>query len=66
MIRIAVWSFVFGAIALIFVLGPFWPALVVAGFAVLILALAEIDEHMTGHRGYSGSFKRTDRMAKRP
>ena len=65
MIRIGVWSFVFGAIALIFVLGPFWPALVVAGFAVLILTLAEIDELLDSHRGYSGSFKRTDGMAKR-
>jgi len=51
-LRLAVWSAFFGAAVYLLCIGPFWPALVVAVVGIVILCLAEIDEHLTTRRGW--------------
>ena len=51
-LRLAVWSAFFGAAIYLLCVGPFWPALIVAFVGIVILCLAEIDEHLTTRRGW--------------
>jgi hypothetical protein len=51
-LRLVVWCFFFGAVTYLLCIGPYWPALVVAVVGIVILALAEIDEHLTTRRGW--------------
>ena len=65
MIRVLGWLATIACLVYVFFFGGKIIAVVFGAVALVILALAEIDEHMTGHRGVSGSFKRTDKLAKR-
>ena len=52
MIRLALWCFVAGTIAYLFVIGPVWPALVVGGVGILLLIVAEVDEWRDHQHGW--------------
>jgi len=51
-LRLVVWSVFFGTAIYLLCIGPYWPAIIVAVVGIVILALAEIDEHLTTRRGW--------------
>ena len=65
MTRFLLYLVVCATICAVWALGYGWISLGFAALALVILALAEIDQYLDGHRGVSGSFKRTDKLAKR-
>jgi hypothetical protein len=51
-VRIFVWLVFWAVVVYLLCTGPYWPALVVAVVGIVILALAEIDQHLKGSRGW--------------
>jgi hypothetical protein len=51
-VRVFVWLVFWSVVVYLLCTGPYWPAIVVAVVGIVILALAEIDEHLGTRRGW--------------
>ena len=52
-VRVFVWLVFWAMIVyLLCCTGPYWPALVLGGIGIVILVLAELDEHLGTRRGW--------------